>query len=218
MKKFLAYIVFLLPFSLSAQVIEPKSFADSVYMYICELQIKHPQIVMTQALIETGNFQAKGIMSKNNLFGFMMHRRVMEFGSWRESVEYYKRWQDRKYTKPTEDYYKFLRRIKYATSKTYIKKLKQHAYTKTCDECYTHKTENPNYVASLVPAFDSIELPEKQNTAPKQKPKMHRTYKVKQGDTLIKIAKRNGTTVKALKRVNRLQSNTIKVGQKLKLP
>lgn len=44
------------------------------------------------------------------------------------------------------------------------------------------------------------------------------TYTVKSGDTLVKIAKSHGTSVKALKDLNGLKLTTIKVGQKLKIP
>ncbi len=44
------------------------------------------------------------------------------------------------------------------------------------------------------------------------------TYTVKGGDNLTKIAKRHGTTVKAIRAANGLKSNEIKVGQKLKIP
>ncbi len=45
------------------------------------------------------------------------------------------------------------------------------------------------------------------------------TYTVKSGDALEKIAKKNGTTVKAIVELNHLKSmNSIKAGQKLKLP
>lgn len=44
------------------------------------------------------------------------------------------------------------------------------------------------------------------------------TYTVKSGDVLEKIARRNGTTVKAIMSLNNLRTTTIKVGQKLKLP
>ncbi len=43
-------------------------------------------------------------------------------------------------------------------------------------------------------------------------------YVVKSGDTLSKIAKTHGTTVKAIKSANNLPTEQIKVGQKLKLP
>jgi LysM repeat protein len=43
-------------------------------------------------------------------------------------------------------------------------------------------------------------------------------YTVKSGDTLTKIAKEHGVTVKALRAVNDLKTDKIKVGEKLKLP
>jgi len=44
------------------------------------------------------------------------------------------------------------------------------------------------------------------------------TYSVKSGDTLTRIAKTHGTTVKAIKAENGLTTDRIKVGQKLKIP
>lgn len=43
-----------------------------------------------------------------------------------------------------------------------------------------------------------------------------KTVTVKKGDTLIEIAKRNGTTVEKLKKANKIKGNTIKAGDKLK--
>src|SRR5258706_15912769 len=43
-------------------------------------------------------------------------------------------------------------------------------------------------------------------------------YSVKSGDTLTKIAKANGTTVRAIRAVNNLRTDRILVGQKLKIP
>ena len=44
------------------------------------------------------------------------------------------------------------------------------------------------------------------------------TYTVKSGDSLTKIAKSHGTTVKAIEADNGLSTTKIKVGQKLKIP
>jgi LysM repeat protein len=41
---------------------------------------------------------------------------------------------------------------------------------------------------------------------------------VKSGDSLTKIAKAHGTTVKAIKAENNLNTDHLKVGQKLKIP
>jgi LysM repeat protein len=43
-------------------------------------------------------------------------------------------------------------------------------------------------------------------------------YTVKSGDTLIKIAQDHKTTVRALRTANSLRTDSIKVGQKLKIP
>lgn len=45
-----------------------------------------------------------------------------------------------------------------------------------------------------------------------------RTYTVKKGDTLGAIARKNGTSVKALKRANGLKSDMIHINQKLTIP
>mgnify|MGYP002661644196 FL=1 len=45
-----------------------------------------------------------------------------------------------------------------------------------------------------------------------------RTYTVKKGDTLGAIARRNGTSVKALNRANGLKSDLIHINQKLTIP
>jgi LysM repeat protein len=44
------------------------------------------------------------------------------------------------------------------------------------------------------------------------------SYKVKAGDSLARIAKRHGVSVRALKAANHLSSDTIRVGQKLQIP
>ena len=85
--------------------------------------IRHPEIVYAQALIETANFTAKNCMRKNNLFGLMQGRKLRTFEHWSESVLYYKKKIQGRYT--GGDYYAFLRKIRYATSPTYTKNLKK---------------------------------------------------------------------------------------------
>lgn len=85
--------------------------------------VKHPEIVYAQALIETANFTAKNCMRKNNLFGLMQGRKLRTFEHWSESVVYYKKKIQSRYA--GGDYYAFLRKIRYATSPTYTKSLKK---------------------------------------------------------------------------------------------
>jgi flagellum-specific peptidoglycan hydrolase FlgJ len=110
---------------LSAQKNEAlKKQIEEVYAYIKCCEIQHPEIVLRQAIWETGWFKSEYCLKRHNLFGFRHTKTYMTFSTWQESVEYYKKWQERRYKDPNEDYYKFLVRIKYATSKEYVSKLK----------------------------------------------------------------------------------------------
>ncbi len=50
------------------------------------------------------------------------------------------------------------------------------------------------------------------------KKRIYIRYRVRKGDTLIKIARRYGVSVRTLKRINKLKSSRIYVGQRLKIP
>ena len=66
--------------------------------------------------------------------------------------------------------------------------------------------------------IDTIKVvQEKERTPPKKKPVV-KTYTVKSGDTLSRIAQKYHVTVSALKRKNNLKSDLIRTGQKLKIP
>jgi hypothetical protein len=104
---------------------------DSIFNFICEQKILHPEIVIKQVIIETGWLTSPYLMSKNNLFGFRK-KKYLSFYSWQESVEYYKKWQDKYYKNTDEDYFKFLIRIKYATN-NYPEHLKKIKFNKTCN-------------------------------------------------------------------------------------
>ena len=79
-----------------------------------------------QAILETGHFKSRVCLEYNNLFGLYNSRKKQyyRFNHWSESVIAYKNWIQRRY-KPSEDYYIFLDRIKYAESIEYIPLLKK---------------------------------------------------------------------------------------------
>jgi len=209
----------------SAQDRISDSFGDKVFAYICEKEVKYPHIVMQQAIIETGGFYPNNTMKKNNLFGFKKGGRVIRFNSWKESVDYYKDWQDRKYTDDNEDYYKFLKRIRYATNRKYISHLKGTKFFKTCDGQEIIPEPEIDSIASTVMLYDTSKITsadtiidKKPHIAKVNKPKKPKSYTVKKGDTLYDIARKNKITVARLKKANKLSSNKIKPGLKLKIP
>lgn len=73
------------------------AFEDSVKNYIKELNIKHPDIVFRQAILESGNFQSAVFKDNNNMFGFKQaykrpnvqkgtNRGYAVYGTWQECV------------------------------------------------------------------------------------------------------------------------------------
>lgn len=108
---------------------------SEVYAELVRQEVKHPEIVLKQAILETGWFTSNIFKTKNNLFGMTYHngekRLFQNYTSWRASIAYYKKWQMRYYK--SGDYYDFLECVyknkkgeckRYATSPTYISKLK----------------------------------------------------------------------------------------------
>lgn len=101
------------------------SLMDSnVYREIVSNNIYHPDIVLAQAKLETGNYKSKVYIVYNNLFGLRKpDGSYYKFNSWQESVKAYKDWVQNKYT-PLNDYYDFLDSIGYAEDSNYTSKLK----------------------------------------------------------------------------------------------
>jgi hypothetical protein len=118
MNKALGILILLLSFTFcNGQTVE------EVWQEIQKDSIKHPEIVLRQAIWETGWFKSSACKHNHNLFGF--NNGKMKFKTWQESVAYYKQWQDKYYKNDSLDYYKFLIKIKYAANgPAYVKCLK----------------------------------------------------------------------------------------------
>lgn len=97
-------MIFLLLWCFPSEEITPKE----VYTYCVERDILYPEIVTAQAIKETGWFNCNNCsLDKNNIFGFWYKGSFIKFDDWKQSVEYYKRWQDKWYD-PNRDYYDYL--------------------------------------------------------------------------------------------------------------
>ncbi len=70
----------------------------------------------------------------------------------------------------------------------------------------------------VIPAASASAAPSSGNGVTAAANGSEKTYSVKSGDTLMKIAKDHGVSVKALRSANSLKTDQIKVGQKLKIP
>lgn len=108
---------------------------ESVHKFIEGINLKFPEVVLAQTLLESGNFQAKNVSTNNNLFG-MKHPRqrptlslgikngYANFESWRHSIADYAIWQSKfgRKCKTQEEYLNLLANI-YASDSNYKKKL-----------------------------------------------------------------------------------------------
>jgi len=90
-------------------------------------------------------------------------------------------------------------------------------------ENYFEKIRNKplQVVANNSKLMEPEEIDNPQKTV-KEKPgkriKVKKTHVVKRGDSLYSLSKKYGTTVDALKKVNRLKKEALQVGQKIKIP
>ena len=113
---------------------QPDFFSKSLQEGLMEAfeyyEVKHPQIVYAQAILETGHFKSDLCLNGNNLFGLYNSKkhRYYTFDHWKDCVIAYKEMVQYKYKgdndKPPNDYYKFLSDIGYAEDAQYIQKLK----------------------------------------------------------------------------------------------
>lgn len=94
---------------------------DSVYNYLIEIGVKHPKIVLKQAILETGHFKSYSCRVRKNLFGITIKGKLIYCDTWQESCRKYVSKVQYKYK--GGDYEDFLFELPYATDPDYIKKL-----------------------------------------------------------------------------------------------
>ncbi|MBM3431715.1 MAG: hypothetical protein FJX92_01765 [Bacteroidetes bacterium] len=104
---------------------------QGVYDSIKAAGIRHPDVVMAQCIQETGWLECnRCCLGYNNLFGFYnKSKKCMRFSTEGDCIAYYKKWQDKRYDKwhntyPGQDYFHFLKSVKYATGDKYTAEVK----------------------------------------------------------------------------------------------
>ena len=119
MIKFLKILFVLLLANLASySQISTKEVEKLLYKY----NIKNPDLALRVGILESGRFKSRKAIQEYNIFGFETGKKV--FTSYDEAVIAYRdRIESR--MKKGENGYKFLLRIKYASDKRYIQKLKK---------------------------------------------------------------------------------------------
>ena len=112
---------------------------ENLYNYLTLLKADHKEIIMKQAIHETGHFRSKLFRENNNLFGMKMPRRRVttaigskngyaNYNHWTNSINDYiilqQKWKE-KYDMVFNDGYKVLVLAHYAEDPIYIKLLKR---------------------------------------------------------------------------------------------
>ena len=97
---------------------------EGLYKACDYYEIQQPDIVVAQAILETGFFKSDLCLKRHNLFG-LFNSRTMDFYSfdhWAESVKAYR--DKVQYRYQTGNYYDWLEHIGYAEDSLYVSKLK----------------------------------------------------------------------------------------------
>jgi uncharacterized FlgJ-related protein len=137
-----------------------------VYDELLRHDIKFPDIVLAQAVLESGNFASKVTKQNNNLFGMKMPkvRETTAIGqrygyaryySWKDSVKDYKLWQEallKKYPNMTRGQFKAYINRMYSTGKNYISKIN------LIIQKNKNKYEEDSTYASTLRANDSMRI------------------------------------------------------------
>lgn len=97
---------------------------ENLYAALKKHGIKYPKIVLAQAILETGRFRSRVCNENNNLFGLRHSNGYYVFDHWEESVIAYKSKMQYKH-RDNENYYAFLKRIGYSTSKDYVRRVRE---------------------------------------------------------------------------------------------
>lgn len=118
---------------LHSNSVQDTTSKDSVFMlskenfieYCKDLGIKHPEIVYSQAVLESGWFESNLYKKHNNCLGLYNSKKkeYYSFESWMHCLEAYRDTVQYKYK--GGDYFMFLKNIGYAEDEQYIDKLKK---------------------------------------------------------------------------------------------
>jgi len=178
---------------------------------------------LAQGILESGNGKSQLALKSNNHFGIKCHK------GWQGKRVYHDDDEKgecfRKYTyveSSFEDHSKFLSSRKRYAFLFKLKKSNYKAWARGLKKAgYATDKKYPKKLIKIIEDYRLYEFDKfkknKTRYTSKHITKAVKTavYTVKKGDTLYSIAKQVGISVKEIKRLNKLTSNHITIGQKL---
>lgn len=106
----------------------PELNVANLYAELKRQGVRHPKIVLAQAILESAWFKSDLTKSHNNIFGIRTRRGPYQrFEHWTESVTAYRNLVQYRFRDGKESYPKFLARIGYASDPAYINKVMEIA-------------------------------------------------------------------------------------------
>lgn len=107
----------------------PELTVANLYAELKRQGLKHPKIVLAQAILESGWFRSDLTRTHNNIFGIRTRKGpYQKFDSWIDCVSGYRDLVQYKFKGRTQtEYYAFLKSIGYASDRNYIYKVREIA-------------------------------------------------------------------------------------------
>lgn len=113
---------------------EEKVTKNDVYNFIISMNIEHPEIVMSQVILESGHLKSDHFFSYNNMFGMNVAKQrptvsindngIANYDNWKMSIIDYALWQCSYAKNLSEE--KYYERLKiYSKDENYINKIKE---------------------------------------------------------------------------------------------
>lgn len=178
-------------------------------------------ITLAQAILESGNGVGRLSVEANNHFGIKCHGWKGEkiYHDDDASQECFRKYKDSKYSfrdhslflKERKRYYKLFQ-LEKDDYKNWAKELKKAGYA-----------TDPKYPAKLISLierynlddYDRLVLGKESSKVSQEVPEGKITHKVAAGETLYSLSKKYNTSVEILKKINRLETNNLSIGQAL---
>jgi len=127
-----------IPVIISEYKEEEKPTAENVYKYMKQINLRFPEIVLAQTILESKHYNSLLLSNNNNLLGLKEARQRVTFStgtlfnhatfkSWKRCIDDYAVYQTKYYSKveTEEQYYNCLLESGYAEDPAYVKKVKQ---------------------------------------------------------------------------------------------